>query len=151
MLYMFYISYSLRIDDIWKSTNKILQYGLRSYSGYWKFISLYWPLQNLNIAWISIFAFSFKNALKSKVHVCLNVVVNFWFIKTKLHIKIKLQNFKIGIPVKKKVKVSHNRPRWVTGRLRPRIFLAFGITKVVGRQPYAPVAFTPGEIPGTHF
>ena len=22
---------------------------------------------------------------------------------------------------------------------------------VVGRQPYAPAAFTPGEIPGTHF
>jgi len=23
--------------------------------------------------------------------------------------------------------------------------------RVVGRQPYAPAAFTPGEIPGTHF
>ena len=34
------------------------------------------------------------------------------------------------------------------GRLRPWIFLTFGITRVVGRQPYA---FTPGEIPGTHF
>jgi hypothetical protein len=30
-------------------------------------------------------------------------------------------------------------------------FLTFGITRVVGRQPYAPAAFTPGEIPGTHF
>ena len=39
----------------------------------------------------------------------------------------------------------------VRGRLRPRIFLTFGTTKVVGRQPYAPAAFTPGEIPGTHF
>jgi len=37
------------------------------------------------------------------------------------------------------------------GRLRPRIFLTFGITRVVGRQPYAPATFTPGEIPGTHF
>jgi len=36
-------------------------------------------------------------------------------------------------------------------RLRPRIFLTFGITRVVGRQPYAPTAFTPGEVPGTHF
>ena len=36
-------------------------------------------------------------------------------------------------------------------RLRPRIFLTFGITRVVGRQPYAPAVFTPGEIPGTHF
>ena len=39
----------------------------------------------------------------------------------------------------------------VHGRLRPRIFLTFGITRVVGRQPYAPAAFTPGEILGTHF
>ena len=36
-------------------------------------------------------------------------------------------------------------------RLRPRIFLTFGTTSMVGRQPYAPAAFTPGEIPGTHF
>ena len=39
----------------------------------------------------------------------------------------------------------------VPGRLRPWIFLTFGTTRVVGRQPYAPAAFTPGEIPGTHF
>ena len=39
----------------------------------------------------------------------------------------------------------------VPGRLRPRIFLTFGTTSVVGRQPYAPAAFTPGEIRGTHF
>jgi len=39
----------------------------------------------------------------------------------------------------------------VPGRLRPRIFLTFGTTRVVGRQPYAPTAFTPEEIPGTHF
>jgi hypothetical protein len=38
----------------------------------------------------------------------------------------------------------------VPGRLRPRIFLTFGTTRVVGRQPYVPAAFTPGEIPGTH-
>jgi hypothetical protein len=29
--------------------------------------------------------------------------------------------------------------------------LTFGTTRVVGRQPYAPAAFTPEEIPGTHF
>ena len=34
----------------------------------------------------------------------------------------------------------------VPGRLRPRIFLT---TRVVGRQPNAPAAFTPREIPGT--
>jgi hypothetical protein len=39
----------------------------------------------------------------------------------------------------------------VPGRLRSRIFLTFGTTRVVGRQPYAPAAFTPGEIPGTNF
>ena len=39
----------------------------------------------------------------------------------------------------------------VPSRLRPRIFLTFGTTKVVGRQPYASAAFTPGEIAGTHF
>ena len=39
----------------------------------------------------------------------------------------------------------------VPGRLRPRIFVTFGTTRVVGRQLYAPTAFTLGEIPGTHF
>jgi hypothetical protein len=39
----------------------------------------------------------------------------------------------------------------VPSRLRLRIFLTFGTTRVVGRQPYAPATFTPGEIPGTHF
>jgi len=39
----------------------------------------------------------------------------------------------------------------VPGRLRPWIFLTFGTTRVVGRQPYAPAAFTLGEIPVTRF
>jgi len=55
---------------------------------------------------------------------------------------------------KVKVKVSRNRPGQAQGvpdRLRSRIFLTFGTTKGVGRQPYEPAAFTPGEIPGTHF
>jgi len=30
----------------------------------------------------------------------------------------------------------------VRGRLMPRIFLTFSTTRVVGRQPYAPAAFT---------
>ena len=49
--------------------------------------------------------------------------------------------------------------QWVVGRWSgngeggplTRIFLTFGTTRVIGRQPYAPAAFTPGEIPGTHF
>jgi hypothetical protein len=36
-------------------------------------------------------------------------------------------------------------------KLRPRIFLTFDTTKVIGRQAYAPTAFTPREIPATHF
>ena len=39
----------------------------------------------------------------------------------------------------------------VPGRLRPRIISTFGTTRVVGRQPYAPAAFTPAEITDTHF
>ena len=39
----------------------------------------------------------------------------------------------------------------VPGRLRSRTFSTFGTTRLVGRQPKAPAAFTPGEIPGTHF
>ena len=39
----------------------------------------------------------------------------------------------------------------VPGRLRPRICSTFGTTRVVGRQPSAPAAFTPEEIRGTHF
>ena len=50
-----------------------------------------------------------------------------------------------GIP--KQVEVAQGVP----GRLRLRIFLTFGTTRVVGRQPYLPAAFTPGEIPGTYF
>ena len=37
----------------------------------------------------------------------------------------------------------------VPGRLRPWIISTFGTARVVGRQPNAPAAFTPGEIPGT--
>ena len=39
----------------------------------------------------------------------------------------------------------------VPDRLRPRIFSTFGTTRVVGRQPNASAAFTPGEIPRTPF
>jgi hypothetical protein len=39
----------------------------------------------------------------------------------------------------------------VPARLRPRILSTFGTTRVVGRQPYAPAVFTPGEIPDTQF
>ena len=50
-----------------------------------------------------------------------------------------------GLPQEAKV------AQGVLGRLRPRISLTFSTTRVVGHQPYAPAAITPGEIPGTHF
>jgi hypothetical protein len=39
----------------------------------------------------------------------------------------------------------------VPGMLMLRIFSTFGTMRVVGSQPKAPAAFSPGEIPGTHF
>ena len=39
----------------------------------------------------------------------------------------------------------------VLGTLRSWIISKFSTTRVVGRQPYAPAAFTPREIPGNHF
>jgi hypothetical protein len=48
------------------------------------------------------------------------------------------------LPVKDKGH-AHNRPQGPKGvphRLRPRIFLTFGTTRVVGRQPHAQTAFT---------
>ena len=55
---------------------------------------------------------------------------------------------------KSKVKVIPQQAEMaqgVLGRLRPRIFLTFSTTMVVGHQPYKPAAFTPGEIPRTQF
>jgi hypothetical protein len=66
----------------------------------------------------------------------------------------KVKCYELVVWGKLKVKVSRNRPEQAQGvpsRLMPRIFLTFGTTWVVGRQPYTPAAFTPGEIPGTHF
>jgi hypothetical protein len=50
------------------------------------------------------------------------------------------------IYVSVKVKVIQQQAeeaQGIPGRLRPLIFLTFGTTRVVGRQPYAPAAFTP--------
>ena len=61
-----------------------------------------------------------------------------------------IDDIKLTVKVKvilQQVKVAQGVP----GGLRPQIFLTFGTARVVGRQPYAPAAFTPGEIPGTHF
>jgi hypothetical protein len=50
-----------------------------------------------------------------------------------------------GLP--QQAEVAHGVP----GRLRPQIFLTFGITRVVGRQPHAPAAFTPRRNPWYSF
>ena len=68
--------------------------------------------------------------------------------------KEKFRRDIVRVTVGVKVKVIPQQAevaQGVPGRLRPRIFLTFGTTRVVGRQPHAPAAFTPGEIPGTHF
>jgi hypothetical protein len=62
-----------------------------------------------------------------------------WLIFTYCIVKVKVIPQQAGVSQE------------VPGRLRHRIFLTFGTTRLVGRQPYAPAAFTPGEIPGTHF
>ena len=51
------------------------------------------------------------------------------------------------------IKKSKGIPRQaeVSGRLRPRIITTFSTTSVVGRHAKARAAFTPGEIPGSHF
>ena len=49
--------------------------------------------------------------------------------------------------IPQKAEVAHRVP----GTLRFLIFLTFGTTRVVGRQPYALAAFTPAEIPDIHF
>jgi hypothetical protein len=59
-------------------------------------------------------------------------------------LKVHISKVK-GIPRQAEVALG------VPGRLRPWIFSTFGTTRVVGRQPNTPAAFTPGEIPGTHF
>jgi len=66
------------------------------------------------------------------------------YCRPNYRVRLSLQQFS-GLP--QQVEVAQGVP----GRLRPRIFLTFDTTRVVGRQPYAPAAFTPGEIPGTHF
>jgi len=57
----------------------------------------------------------------------------------------------LRICIYKKGKIPPATGRGGPGRLRPRIFVTFGTTRVVGRQPYTPAAFTTAEIHGTHF
>ena len=64
------------------------------------------------------------------------------------HVKGKVRIYRLRSEgISQQAEVAQGIP----GRLRPRIFLTFGTTRVVGRQPYAPAAFNPEEFPGTHF
>ena len=67
--------------------------------------------------------------------------------------QMSLKVSRCGLPSKKGKGLPQQAEvaQGVPGRLRPRIFLTFGTTRAVGRQPYAPAAFTAGEIPGTYF
>ena len=70
------------------------------------------------------------------------------------HRNVRSTERKIRTEIFNKVKVIPQQAevtQGVPGSLRPRIFLTFGTTMVVGRHPYAPAAFTPGEILGIHF
>jgi hypothetical protein len=51
-------------------------------------------------------------------------------------------------------KESRNRPgvaQRVPGGLGSQIFMTFGTWRWWGRQPHTPAAFTPRNVPGTHF
>ena len=69
------------------------------------------------------------------------------YTKTANPIKHRMNNKSKSKGIPRQAEVALGFP----GRLRPRIITTFGTTWMVGRQPKAPAAFTPGEIPGTHF
>jgi hypothetical protein len=57
-------------------------------------------------------------------------------------------------PHQVKVKESCNKPgvaQRVPGSLGSQIFMTFGTWRWWGRQPHAPTAFIPRNVPGTHF
>ena len=78
-------------------------------------------------------AFTISSYLKNKIEICT--------------LKLGLMHFVKSKSILRQVEVAIGVP----GRLRPQVFSTFGTTRVVDRQPNAPAAFTPGEIPGTHY
>ena len=75
-------------------------------------------------------------------------------VESRFYVKVCFTFILMHVKRKVKVKVIPQLvevAQGVPGRLRPRIFLTFSTTRVVGRQPYAPAAFTPGEIRGSYF
>jgi len=78
------------------------------------------------------------------VHVRKALIFKYTFLKT-----LTLDILQILFLRSKVIPQQTEVAQGVPGRLRPRIFLMFGTTRVAVHQPYAPAAFTPGEIPGT--
>jgi hypothetical protein len=99
----------------------------------------YYVNDSTQIIW-KVLSDSFSAGQNWRMKICVSSG-EVWF-KLGRNVKVKWSK---GIPQQAEVALG------VPGRLRPRIFSTFGTTRVVGRQPNAPAAFTPGEIPGTHF
>ena len=119
---------------------------LRIQSTSWQLLSLlvFFYLQQLVTLWLQLLLL--MSIVSVNLCWCLAVnkvvIVFYWYVRIIL-LKQPLDKGK-GLPQQAEV------AQRVQGRLRPRIFLTFGTMRVVGHQPYAPAAFTPGEIPGTH-
>ena len=68
-------------------------------------------------------------------------------LETCRELKIKINTYvrHVGhLPKGKGLPKQAEVAQGVQGRLKPRIFLTFGTTRVVGRQPYVLATFTPG-------
>jgi hypothetical protein len=76
------------------------------------------------------------------------------YILTYIYIYTHVHIYVIDADKKVKVKESRYRPgdaQRVPGGLGSQIFMTFGTWTWWGRQPHAPAAFTPRNVPGTHF
>ena len=148
-------------EFIWSSASYLRLHNVRVASNDVPFTSIFMKIVHINFHENRPFVSRFESTGNT---------VNF-FICTKLHIYTDklcllfstrydqsqvILSFKIGLlnTMRREYKFIPQQAevaQGIPGRLRPRMFLTFGTTRVVGRQPYAPAAFTPGEIPGTHF
>jgi len=94
----------------------------------------------------------FSNNFDMKFNSSIALSINDRTVEVSIFVEMGVSIYKFL--VSHRYRSSRNRLRWPKGfwvGLRPRIFLTFGTTRVVGHHPYAPAAFTPGDIPGTCF
>ena len=129
---MYFFSFFIHIFGYSWSTGKFIQYILRV------FLGAYNDAEE-SVAYLVIYALYATHIFTLLQHHLQKPMCN--------------QNIPRGYEIKK----SNSIPRQaevalgVLGGLRPQIITTFSTTRVVGCQPNAPAAFTPGEIPGTHF